>query len=261
MFAQWLLQVHAGSDLPLDKSIELLDDMCLLITTSYIWMTPGIGHGNMSDQFFLEHTILSAKNNTGDQLNHSILDRFPGGETIHMSIDKVTHDDSHIYPVEFLNSLNASRLPLAHLAFNPGCPLMLLHNLNPSNGVCNGTCMVLLDVRTMVLRCWILGGHHAGEVGFIPRMTLDPNAETLPIPLTHCQFPVCLGFVMTINKAQGQSIFHVGIDLQTPVFSDGVALSCCTSKDRIKVVFPEDSDTTSTKNIVYTEVLSGIINP
>ena len=68
---------------------------------------------------------------------------------------------------------------------------------------------------------------------------------------------------MTINKAQGQSIFHVGIDLQTPVFSDGqlyVALSCCTSKDRIKVVFPEDSDTTSTKNIVYTEVLSGIIN-
>ena len=248
----------------LTNTLSCLMTCVSLITTSYIWMTPGIDHDNVCQTSSFLSTLSSLpKNDTGDQLNHTILDRVPGEETIHMSVDKVTHDDSHIYPVEFLNSLNASRLPLAHLALKPGHPLMLLHNLNPSNGLCNGTCMVLLDVITMVLRCQILGGDHAGKVGFIPRMTLDPNAETLPIPLTHCQFPVCLGFVMTINKAQGQSIFHVGIDLQTPVFSDGqlyVALSCCTSKDRIKVVFPEDSDTTSTKNIVYTEVLSGIIN-
>ena len=64
---------------------------------------------------------------------------------------------------------------------------------------------------------------------------------------------------MTINKDQRQSIFHVGIDLQTPV-SLMVNLMLLFLADRIKVVFPEDSDTTSTKNIVYTEVLSGIIS-
>ena len=66
---------------------------------------------------------------------------------------------------------------------------------------------------------------------------------------------------MTINEAQGQSIINVGIDLRNPVFSHGqlyVALSCCTSSDRIKVVFPEDSHTTHTSNIVYTEVLAGL---
>ena len=101
----------------------------------------------------------------------------------------------------------------------------------------------------MVLRCCILGGDNAGKVVFIPRMTLEPSAEPLLIELSCHQFPVCLAFAMTINKAQGQSIKYVGIDLCTPVFSHGqlyVALSCCTSSDRIKVVFPELTDTTST---------------
>ena len=74
---------------------------------------------------------------------------------------------------------------------------------------------------------------------------------------------VHLAFVMTINKAQGQFIVNVGIDLRTPVFSHGqlyIALSHCTSPNNIKVLFPEGSDTTYTTNIVYPEVLSGLIN-
>jgi ATP-dependent exoDNAse (exonuclease V) alpha subunit len=64
---------------------------------------------------------------------------------------------------------------------------------------------------------------------------------------------------MTINKAQGQSVRIVGLDLQTPAFSHGqlyVALSHCTSRDRIKVLLPEGSKTT---NIVYPEVLHNTI--
>jgi len=92
--------------------------------------------------------------------------------------------------------------------------------------------MVLLDIRIMVLRCCILGGDHAH-----------------------------LAFVMTINKAQGQSITNIAIDLHTPVFSHGqlyIALSHCTSSHRIKVLFPEDSDIIITST---TKVLAGMINP
>ena len=78
-FAQWLLKVGAGSHLPPDKSILLPPNMCLpqnnieaLINAIY----PGIDHGNISDQFFLERTILSSKNDTVDQLNQMILDRY-----------------------------------------------------------------------------------------------------------------------------------------------------------------------------------------
>ena len=123
--------------------------------------------------------------------------------------------------------------------------------------------MILLDIRTRVLRCRILGGDHAGKEVFIPRITLESSEESLPISLTRRQFPVRLAFVMTINKSQGQSIVNVGIDVRTPVFSHGqlyVALSRCTSPDRIKVLFSDQSDTTQTINVVYPEILTGLIN-
>ena len=78
-FAQWLLKLGAGSHLPHDKSILLPPNMCLpqnniegLINAVY----SGIDQSNMSDQFFLECTILSSKNDTVDQLNQMILDRY-----------------------------------------------------------------------------------------------------------------------------------------------------------------------------------------
>ena len=149
-----------------------------------------------------------------------------------MSANIVCGDNATLCPTEFLNSLNASGLPLAHLTLKPECPLMLQSNIDPTNEV------------------------------FIPWITIDPS-EDLPVNLFCHQFPVCLAFDMTIDKAQEQSIINVGIDLCSPVFSHGqlyVALSRCTSSNRIKVVFPEDSHTTHTSNIVYTEVLAGLIN-
>jgi hypothetical protein len=265
-FAAWLLKVGGGSDLAADKTIKLPPAMRLpensiecLIDTLYL----DIHQGNKPDHFFLERTILSSKNDTVDQLNQTILDRFPGEETMVVGADKVTGDNSNLYPVEFLNSLNMSGLPLACIPLKPGVPLMLLRNIDPANGLCNGTRMILLDIKTRVLRCRILGGDHAGKEVFIPRITLEPSEESLPINLTHCQFPVRLAFVMTINKSQGQSIINVGIDVRTPVFSHGqlyVALSRCTSPDRIKVLFSDESDTTQTVNVVYPEILTGLIN-
>jgi len=96
----------------------------------------------------------------------------------------------------------------------------------------------------------------------IPRITLEPSAETLSIPLKRRQFPVCLVFAMTINKSQGQGVKNVGLDLCTPVFSHGqlyVALSRCTSDDQIKVLLSEDVQGRKTPNIVYKEVFTGLL--
>ena len=176
---------------------------------------------------------------------------------------KVLSDNATLFPTEFLNFINASGLPLACLTLKPGCPLMLLHNIDPTNSLCNGTHMILLEIRPMVLRCCILGGDYTGNEVFIPRITIDAP-DDLPVNLYCCQFPICLTFVMTINKSQGQSIINVNIDLCSPVFSHGqlyVALSRCTAADRIKVISPQDSDTTHTSNVIFTEVLAGLTNP
>ena len=91
---------------------------------------------------------------------------------------------------------------------------------------------------------------------------LLPNAETLPVPLKRLQFPVRLAFAMTINKSQGQSVEHVGINLQTLVFSHGqlyVAFSRCTSPLNISVLLPEQSqESRRTLNVVYKEVYNSI---
>ena len=47
---------------------------------------------------------------------------------------------------------------------------------------------------------------------------------------------------MSINKAQGQSVTVVGLNLRISVFTHGqlyVALSRCTTKQGVKILFPE----------------------
>ena len=58
----------------------------------------------------------------------------------------------------------------------------------------------------------------AGKVVFIPRITLSPAAEDLPIPLKRRQFLIRLAFAMTVNKSQGQSLQNVGLDFRKSVF-------------------------------------------
>jgi hypothetical protein len=231
--------VGSGHGLPADNSIILPPEMHCgntpesLISAIY----PAIEDPGHTDQYYLECTILSGRNDDVDNLNASILSKFPGEESILWSADKVDMEniganEAHLYPSEFLATLQATGLPLAQLALKPGCPLMLLRNLDPSNGLCNGTHMILLQIRPCVLVCCILGGKHAGQTAFIPQITIKPSNEDMPIPLLCRQFPVHLAFAMTINKSQGQSVAHVGLDLWVPVFSHGqlyVALSRCTS--------------------------------
>ena len=44
------------------------------------------------------------------------------------------------YPVEFLNTVNLSGMPLSKLELKIGAPVMILRNIDPSHGLCNGAC-------------------------------------------------------------------------------------------------------------------------
>jgi ATP-dependent DNA helicase PIF1 len=260
-FANWLLDVGAGKHLDESGQLQLLPNMVLPdnhVDHLVDFVYPGISEGDKLDSYFLDRTILSPRNDAVDDLNHKILSKFPGESTTLHSKDKVIGEDLN-YPIEYLNSINIPGLPLAHLPLKPGCPLMLLRNIDPLQGLCNGTRMVLIAIKQRVLQCRILGGSFSGNTVFIPRITIDPSSEESPIAMSRHQFPVRLAFAMTINKAQGQSVKIVGLDLQTPTFSHGqlyVALSRCTSRERIKVLLPGGTKTT---NVVYPEVLHGIV--
>jgi hypothetical protein len=109
----------------------------------------------------------------------------------------------------------------------------------------------LLEVR-------LIGGDHDGDIALIPRISLIPTSSAdFTFKIKRRQFPVRLAFAMTINKAQGQSVKTVGLDLRIPVFAHGqlyVALSRATSRGRVRVLLPPDIGA-STMNVVYDEVL------
>ena len=79
----------------------------------------------------------------------------------------------------------------------------------------------------------------------------------LPFILTHKQFRIQLSFAMTVNKARGQSLDRVAIDLCESAFTHGqlyVVLSRVTSLQGLKVLQLAEHGCT-TPNIVYPEIL------
>jgi hypothetical protein len=218
--------------------------------------------GTVTSTFLNERTILSARNDDVSAINTAALNIFLGYTVTYFAADKLCTDETDNginmqYPNEFLNALNPSGLPLFKLDLKVGCPIMLLRNIAPKDGLCNGTRLMVMKCAKHVIEAQILTGDKNGNLVFIPRISLTPSSSEMPIKMTRRQFPVRLAYAMTMNKSQGQSVKFVGIDLRTPVFSHGqlyVALSRCTNGDRISILLP-DNGVDYTTNIVYPEVL------
>ena len=151
---------------------------------------PGIGNPRAKeDQYFLDHIILCPRNDEVYGINETILQQFNLGldTEVHIlrSVDSVSEEDGihHAYPTEFLQQLNSGELPPALLCLKVGCPVILLRNLDPGEGLCNGTRMVVLNVRRKVLQYRIISKDRRfkGKVVLIPKIRLLPNVETLPV--------------------------------------------------------------------------------
>ncbi len=120
------------------------------------------------------------------------------------------------------------------------CPVILIRNLDPNNGLCNGTILMIRAFQDNAIDAEIVGGHHAHKRVFIPRIPLSPSDDiSLPFKFKRKQFPIRLSFAMTINKSQGQTIPNVGIYLLEHVFSHGqfyVALSRGVSRKTTRIL-------------------------
>ena len=104
-----------------------------------------------------------------------------------------------------------------------------------------------------------MGGEYDGNIELIPRISLTPTSTyaEFAFSLRRHQFLVRLAFAISINKAQGQSVKYVGLDLRVPVFSHRqlyVTLSRATSSDRVKVLLLARTLALRTTNVVYPEI-------
>ncbi|XXQ31216.1 ATP-dependent DNA helicase [Plasmodiophora brassicae] len=121
-------------------------------------------------------------------------------------------------------------MPPYRIPLKVGCIYILLRNMLGTPGLQNGIRVILLGQQRHLLHVRIVTGPYTGNTAFLPRITFAPNDESrLAIKFTRLQFPIRLGFAVTISKAQGQTITgRVGVYLPMPVFGHGmlyVALS------------------------------------
>jgi ATP-dependent DNA helicase PIF1 len=134
-----------------------------------------------------------------------------------------------------------------------------MRNLDPTNGLCNGTRLLIMKLGHRILEAKIITGDKRGEVVLIPRIALDCDDKELPFTLRRLQFPVKLAFALTINKSQGQSLESVGIDLTADVFGHGqlyVALSRATNFSNISILLPPPKfRARKTSNVVFKSVI------
>ena len=276
-FSEWLLQIGngvAGDCTEGESEVEIPGDILIqnsdtafdeLIDFVYLDILANLTNVD----YFKERTILAPTLEVVAYVNNYIMSRLPGDEKIYLSSDSLCKEEGNMeseldaFSPEILNGINCSRLPPHKLTLKEGVPVMLLRNIDQSNGLCNGTRLQVRRMGNHVIECLTLTGNKVGDVILIPRLNMIPNNETLPIKFQRRQFPIIVSFATTINKSQGQTLSTVGLYLPRPVFTHGqlyVALSRVKSKQDLKILLEnhEGMRQNCAMNVVNKEIFENV---
>ena len=223
--------------------------------------------------------ILTPLNESCFRLNDLILDMVPGETVSYMSADQLLdidynspHEDKFVTE-ETLNKETPTGMPRHHLRLKVNAVIMLIMNIDPLQGLSNGTRLLVLDLKEHVIVAEILGGNYAGKKVFLTRVDID-NSKSVSgcaYKFSRRQFPVRLAYAITITKSQGQTFDRVGLFFEDACFGHGqlyVGSSRTRNFNSIRVQVkpnrhqgPYKNGFTYTQNVVYLDLLAraGII--
>ena len=113
-----------------------------------------------TDTEFQQSVILTPKNIDVLELNNKILCRIDDTLKDYLRIDVAEDADNNqldkILPIEFLNSLTPNSVLPHRLQLIKRAIIMLLRNINLNNGLCNGTRLLLKDMKEFCIQAEII---------------------------------------------------------------------------------------------------------
>ncbi|KAF1870925.1 hypothetical protein Lal_00030237 [Lupinus albus] len=260
-FFDWILKMGNGKlSEPNDGcgEIEIPEELLILDYDNPIDVIVSNTYPNLKDhyndeQFLQSRAILPSTIEIVDQINDYVLSKIP--------LDMSNANESETFNIltpEFLKSLSIFGLPNHKIKLKVGIPIMLLRNLDQSEGLCNGTRLVVTKMTNHVLAAKIMSGKNVGNVTYIPRLSISPSQCPCPFTLITRQFPIIVSYAITTVNLKSVELY-----LPIPVFSHGqlyVTVSRVHSKKRLKILI-HDKDgkpLKTTTNVVYKKVFQNL---
>ena len=160
-YARWIAELPYN--LTMTPSVSIFPGITQLFTDEsafYDHIFPPDTLRNADSNFFRGRAILACRNDDVFATNESILAKMPGEPVILDAVDSTdanAADSIHELTAEFLASLNPACLPPSRLVLKVGAPVMLLRNLHPHLGLCNGTQAVVLQIHRSCIQIRVTG--------------------------------------------------------------------------------------------------------
>jgi ATP-dependent DNA helicase PIF1 len=124
---------------------------------------PKLDENKTDSNYITSRAILSTKNDCVDRINMKMINKFQGEERVYHSFDEAVDNPNNYYPSEFLNTLMPNGLPPRVLKMKKNCPIILLRNIDPTNGLCNSTRLVIRNFQKNVIDAEIVLGSMPGR--------------------------------------------------------------------------------------------------
>jgi hypothetical protein len=105
---------------------------------------PRLHEGQTTNEYLHERAILAPRNKEVSLINAMVLSYLPGAQVDFLNVDSTKNTKvANTYPSEVLNTLEVNGMPSHKLPFKIGAPVILLRNLDPSAGLCNGMRLIV----------------------------------------------------------------------------------------------------------------------
>lgn len=192
-----------------DKTFEILSE---LKNTKFTNITP---------------TILYSKNYDVDKINNAEYKKLidAGAQTKTYEIQLPTLKKNKDKAETWLNTLDMPK----EIELCIGCQIVVLANIDPDNGIVNGTRGTVMELRNKSVIIKRVNGLHF-EIEYHKNISVDDNDIFISY------MPLRLAYALTIHKSQGMTLDAIEIDIGNNIFAAGQAYTALSRAQSLKSI-------------------------